>query len=111
SHGMLPSALVHLVAAGEEDRAYALLQAEIVRVTIREGAIAARAAVAAVSEGDATLDASRMVTIGFGLSVAGALSSGEAWLQRALRRSSELDDAGLRRLTVARAYLAGQQGD
>jgi LuxR family transcriptional regulator, maltose regulon positive regulatory protein len=111
SRAMIASALAHLVAAGEEDRAYALLQAELVRVTIRGGAIAARAAIAAISDGDATLDADRMVTIGFGLSVVGALTSGDAWLQRALRQSDELDDAGRRRLTVALAYLAGQQGD
>jgi LuxR family maltose regulon positive regulatory protein len=111
SRGLIASALAHLVAAGEEDRAYGLLQAELVRVTIQEGAIAARAAVAAVADGDATLDAGRMVTIGFALSVVGALTAGDAWLRRALRQSDELDDAGRRRLTVARSYLAGQQGD
>jgi LuxR family maltose regulon positive regulatory protein len=111
SRGMVASALAHLVAAGEEERAYALLQAELVRVTIREGAIAARAAVTAVADGDATLDAGRMVTIGFALSVVGALTAGDDWLQRALRQSDELDEAGRRRLTVARSYLAGQQGN
>jgi len=109
--GTIASALEHLVAAGDEERAYALLQAELVQMTIREGAVAARAAIAAVSDSDATLDADRMVTIGFGFSVVGALTSGDAWLQRAVRQSDELDDAGRRRLTVARAYLAGQEGD
>jgi len=52
-----------------------------------------------------------MVTIGFALSVVGALTSGDTWLQRALRQFDELDASGRRRLTVARAYLAGQQGD
>ncbi len=67
-----------LVAAGDEERAYALLQAELVQMTIREGAVAARAAIAAVSDSDATLDADRMVTIGFGFSVVGALTSVES---------------------------------
>jgi LuxR family maltose regulon positive regulatory protein len=111
SGGMIASALPHLLAAGEVDRAYALFQAKITPVFMRGGAIAVRALVAAMSGGDPTLDASRMVTVGSALVIAGALTSGGAWLERALRQSGDLDEDGRRRLTVARGHLAGEQGD
>ena len=111
SRGMLAPALAHLVAAGDDERAYNLLQAEVGRVFMRGGAIAVRALVTAVSEADPTLDAGRMVTIGSALVIAGALASGDLWLQRALRQSTELDDAGRRRLDVARGHLAAERGD
>ncbi len=111
SQGRFASALALLVSAGEEDRAYALLQAELGHVFMRGGALAVRALTAAVSEGDATLDAGRMVTIGSALCIAGALTSADAWLQRARRQSGDLDDAGRDRLTVAQGHLAVEEGD
>jgi LuxR family maltose regulon positive regulatory protein len=111
SRGLVALALPHLVAAGEVDRAYELLQAELTPVFMRGGAIAVRALVAALSDSDPTLDAGRMVTIGSALVIAGALTSGDAWLRRALRQSVELDDAERRRLTIARAHLAAERAD
>jgi LuxR family maltose regulon positive regulatory protein len=108
---MVVPALSHLLAAGEVDRAYELLQARLIPVFMRGGAIAARALVTAMSAGDPTLDVVRMVTVGYALVIAGALTSGDAWLERALRQSGDLDDGGRRRLTVARATLAAQRGD
>ena len=111
SRGMFAPALSHLVAAGQVDRAYELLQAKIAPVFMRGGAIAVRALVTAVSGGGPTLDADRMVTVGSALVIAGALTSGDAWLERARRQSGELDDQGRRRLTVARGHLAVERGD
>ena len=104
-------ALAHLLAAGDDDRAYALFQAELGQVFLRGGAVAVRALVTAVAGGDATLDAGRMVTIATALAMAGALTSAKGWLERAMRQTDQLDDPGHRRLMVARAYIAGQQGD
>jgi LuxR family maltose regulon positive regulatory protein len=109
--GMLAAALAHLVAAGDDDRAFSLFRAEAAHVFMRGGAIAVRALVNAVSEGDAIVDPARMVTIGNALVAAGAFASADTWLQRALRRSDELDDENWRRLTVARAHLAAEVGD
>ena len=111
SRGMVAPALPHLLAAGEVDRAYELLQAKLTPVFMRGGAIAVRALVTAMSAGDPTLDAGRMVTVGSALVIAGALSSGGDWLERALRQSDDLDDDGRRRLTVARGHLAAERGD
>ena len=80
-------------------------------VFMRGGATAVRALVTAMSESDPTLDAGRMVTIGSALVIAGALTSGDAWLERAHRQSADLDDDGRRRLTVARGHLAAERGD
>jgi hypothetical protein len=108
---MFAPALSHLVAAGQVDRAYELLQTKIAPVFLRGGAIAVRALVTAASGGGPTLDADRMVTVGSALVIAGALTSGDAWLERARRQSGELDDQGRRRLTVARGHLAAERGD
>ena len=104
-------ALSHLLAAGDVDRAYEVLQNELVPVFVRGGAIAVRELVAAMSGGDPTLDADRMVTIGSALAIAGALTSAGAWLDRAQREAGDLDDEGRRRLTVARAHLASERGE
>jgi LuxR family maltose regulon positive regulatory protein len=109
--GMFASALPHFVAAGEVDRAYELFQAELAPVFLRGGTPAVRALVTAIADADSKLDASRMVTIGAALVIAGALTPGDAWLQRAHRQSDDLDDAGRRRLTVARGHLAAEHGD
>ena len=52
-----------------------------------------------------------MVTIGSALVIAGALTSGDAWLDRAQRQASDLDDEGRRRLTVTRGHLAAERGE
>ncbi len=99
-------ALAHLLAAGDDDRAYALFQAELGQVFLRGGAVAVRALVTAVAGGDATLDAGRMVTIATALAMAGALTSAKGWLERAMRQTDQLDDPGHRRLMVARAPIS-----
>ena len=109
--GRIAAALTHLVAAGEHDRAYRLLQAELGHVFMRGGAVAVRALVTAVSGTDPTIDAGRMVTNGSALTIAGALTSADSWLQRAQRQSDDLDAGGRDRLTAARAHLAGEFGD
>jgi LuxR family maltose regulon positive regulatory protein len=111
SREMVAAALPHLLGAGDVDRAYELLQAKLAPVFMRGGAIAVRALVTAMAGGDPTPDAGRMVTVGSGLVIAGALTSGGAWLERALRQSGDLDDEGRRRLTVARGHLAAEWGD
>jgi LuxR family maltose regulon positive regulatory protein len=109
--GMVAAALPQLLGAGEVDRAYELLQTSISPVFMRGGAIAVRALITAMSGGDPTPDARRMVTVGSGLVIAGALTSGGTWLERALRQSGDLDDEWRRRLTVARGHLAAERGD
>ena len=76
----------------------ALLQAELVQMTMRGGASPrARAAIAAVSDSDPTLDADRMVTIGFAFSVVARSRqampgcSGRASIRRARRRRAAGD--------------------
>jgi LuxR family maltose regulon positive regulatory protein len=109
--GPLASALTHLVAAGDADRAYSLLQGEHARVFLDTGPMALPALVTAVSEADPTLDAGRMVTLGSALALGGALTSAQTWLQRAERQRDDLDDAGRARLTAAEALLSVQRGD
>ncbi len=111
SQASFAPALSHLLAAGEVDRAYEVLQEVLGPVFMRGGAIAVRALVTAMSSGDPTLDAGRMVTIGSALVIAGALTSGGAWLDRAQRQAGDLDDERRRRLTVARAHLAAERGE
>ena len=108
------AALQHVVAAGDDDRAFELLNAGLSQVFLRnyrDGTSPLLELLSAVDSLDGTLDANRMVAIASALGMAGEIHLARRWNERAIRRMDELDPGMRDRLAVSHAWVAEHRGE
>ena len=105
------TAFGHLLLAGEEARAFALLRSSFVDVYIHGDGRALHRLAANVGTEAATGAPGLLADVALAMAASAPAGQAAAWISRANSRAVDFDDADLGRLVIARALVGTQLGE
>ncbi len=109
--GDVENAFAHLLLAGEEAEAFALLRSSLVEAFIHGDGRALQRLAAKVGAAAFGPEPGRLVDLALALAASAPAGQAAPWIIRASNLSGDLDDADRARLVLARALVAVQYGE